>query len=183
MWRSDRWYIVVSVTSHRCEMLLMADWSERVLSRMTPRLLTQRGVVTAISTSKLKGVGLILSQWEEPVLSMFISRKFEENQNCIPAMQSGREGVSDTVLTVLGLLQQFLKDAGTVPVVREQHMMAEIRRSKDGSQALTRTVERTSSWWVLGMDLQKRFEILSYWSFQHQPGVTAFFDSCKHAVR
>lgn len=54
----------------------------------------------------------------------------------------------------IGEIAAVLRDRGTVPVM-EELMMAEMRRSSDGRQALTRTVGRgptgrldSQDWWM-----------------------------------
>lgn len=45
----------------------------------------------------------------------------------------------------IGVIAAVLKDVGTVTVVREEWMMAEMRGTREGREALTRTVGRGSS--------------------------------------
>ena len=52
----------------------------------------------------------------------------------------------------IGVMAAALKDVGTVPVVREEWMMAEMRGTSEGEQALTSCVGRGSSWQVDGLD-------------------------------
>ena len=45
----------------------------------------------------------------------------------------------------IGVIASVLNDEGTIPVVREEWMMAEMRGAREGRQDLTRTVGRGSS--------------------------------------
>ncbi len=45
----------------------------------------------------------------------------------------------------IGVMAAVLKDVGTVPVVREEWMMAEMRGTREGRQALTSCMGRGSS--------------------------------------
>ena len=45
----------------------------------------------------------------------------------------------------IGVMAAVLKDVGTVPVVREEWMMAEIRGTREGREVLTSCVGRGSS--------------------------------------
>ena len=45
----------------------------------------------------------------------------------------------------IGVMAAVLKDVGTVPVVREEWMIAEMRGIREGREALTRCVGRGSS--------------------------------------
>ena len=59
----------------------------------------------------------------------------------------------------MGVIAADFKGAGTVPVVREEWMIAEMRGIREGRQAITRSVGRGSSWQVVGLDLRMRSEM------------------------
>lgn len=48
----------------------------------------------------------------------------------------------------VGVTAAVLRGEGTIPVVREEWVMCVMRGAREGAAALTRTVERGSSWQV-----------------------------------
>ena len=54
----------------------------------------------------------------------------------------------------IGVMAAVFNDVGTVPVVREEWMMAEMRGTREGRQALTSCVWRGCSWQVDGLDFR-----------------------------
>ena len=57
-----------------------------------------------------------------------------------------------------GVTAAVLRDGGTEPEVREEWMMAVIRGSREGREAITREDGSGSSWQVDGLDFQMSFD-------------------------
>ena len=81
-------------------------------------------------------------------------------------MRNGRLEMGRRLLKLLGSEPGFfrigvtaadLRDEGTEPEVREKWMMAVIRGSREGREAITREDGRGSSWQVDGLDFRMSF--------------------------
>lgn len=88
---------------------------------------------------------LLLVKCEWSCVATIFSRIFERNGRLEIGRKFSKLLGSRPVFFNIGVMAAILREAGTVPVVSEEQMIADMRGSKEGRHALTKTVGMGSS--------------------------------------